>query len=348
MPTTTTTRACQCTGPDRIEWIDEPEPELAPEEVRIRSRYGAAKHGTEMAGYRGYAARRGRMREDGIFDYQPREVSYPLWPGNQFVGEVVEVGSAVTRYRVGDVVFGMGSFRERHVRPADQVHPLPDGVDWRSAMCWDPAIFALGAVRDGHVRLGDNVACFGCGAIGLMLVQCLRLAGARRVFALDPIARRREVADHLGADASFDPTQCDAGAELRAATGGRGVDVAIDFSGHRDAIQHALRGVAFGGTVVCGAFPPPMAAGLDLGAEAHLNIPQIVFTRACSQPDRDHPRWDIARVEQTCIDLLIGGQLTGVGIVDPVVTPEELPAAYRDIADHPERSVKLGVDFGVG
>ena len=56
------------------------------------------------------------------------------------------------------------------------------------------------------------------------------------------------------------------------------MDVAIDYSGAPQALQAALRGVAYGGTVVAGAFPPPHQAGLDLGAEAPLNLPSIVFT----------------------------------------------------------------------
>jgi len=200
-------------------------------------------------------------------------------------------------------------------------------------------------VRDGHVRVGDAVAVFGMGAIGLMAVQIARLAGASLVIAVEPLAGRRALARRLGADLVLDPTDCDAGLEIKRATDRRGVDVAIEFSGSRQALQHALRGVAFGGTVVAGAFPPPYDAGLDFGAEAHINTPTIVFSRACSQPNRDHPRWDEGRILDVCLRLLIAGRISGEEIVTPVVKFDELPGEYPKIITEPERYIKLGAVY---
>ena len=101
---------------------------------------------------------------------------------------------------------------------------------------------ALGGVRDGKVRLGDRVAVFGLGAIGLMAVQLSRLAGASWVAASDPIAARREAARETGADLVIDPTTEDAGLAIRRATGNAGVDVAIETSGAAQGLHHALRG----------------------------------------------------------------------------------------------------------
>ena len=61
------------------------------------------------------------------------------------------------------------------------------------------------AVRDGHVRIGDAVAVFGMGAIGLLALQLARLAGAHPVIAVDPIPLRREVAREVGADLTLEP-----------------------------------------------------------------------------------------------------------------------------------------------
>ncbi|MBC7238357.1 MAG: zinc-binding alcohol dehydrogenase, partial [Chloroflexi bacterium] len=192
------------------------------------------------------------------------------------------------------------------------------GMSWKWAVCLDPAEFALGAVRDGRVRVGDAVAVFGLGAIGLMAIQIALVAGAHPVIAVDPIASRREIATALGADLVLDPTRVDVGLELKAATDKRGVDVAIEYSGALTAMQAALRGVAYGGNVVMGAFPPPYGAGLDLGAEAHLNIPNLIFSRACSQPDREHPRWNEQRLFDTCWRLLSEGRITGEPVVRPI------------------------------
>ena len=164
-------------------------------------------------------------------------------------------------------------------------------------------------MRDGHIRLGDAVAVFGMGAIGLFVVQLAKLAGAYPVIAVDPIPLRRDVALECGADLVLDPTACDAGLEIKLATDARGADVCVDYSGHFSALQAALRGVAYLGTIVAGAFPGSYPAGLDLGAEAHMNRPTIVFSRACSEPNPEYPNWDETRLFSVVWRLLCDGSL---------------------------------------
>jgi threonine dehydrogenase-like Zn-dependent dehydrogenase len=213
-------------------------------------------------------------------------------------------------------------------------------------VCLDPLVFALGAVRDGGVRLGDAVAVFGLGAIGLMAVQLARLAGAHPVIAIDPLPNRRAVAAKTGADLVIDPVGADVGARLREETGWRGVDVVIEYSGALEALQAALRGVAFGGNVVAGAFPGPLRAGLDLGAEAHMNRPNLIFSRACSDPNRDHPRWNEARITRECLRLVIAGKIEAEEIVTPVVKFDDaIVEEYLKIAASPGDNVKLGVCY---
>jgi len=87
--------------------------------------------------------------------------------------------------------------------------------------------------------------------------------------------------------------------------------------------------------VVAGAFPPPYEAGLDLGAEAHINRPNIIFSRACSEPNRDHPRWDEERLFENCKRLFREGKLTGKPIVTPIVPFEEMVTEYPKIVTDP-------------
>jgi threonine dehydrogenase-like Zn-dependent dehydrogenase len=261
------------------------------------------------------------------------------------VGHVTETGKAVTRFKVGDRALTYSGFATSAINDEGACWKLPEDVPWQSAVCIDPADFAFSAIRDGNVRLGDGVAVFSLGAIGLMCIQLLRLTGANPIIAIDPIAKRRELASEFGATLTLDPTACDAGLEIRRAIQGRGADVVIEYSGTRQAMQDALRGVAFGGNVVSGAFPPPYSAGLDLGAESHLNIPNIIFSRACSDPNRDHPRWDNDRIYACCYQLILQGKIEGEKVVWPVVAFDELINAYPKIADDPASTLKIGVQY---
>jgi threonine dehydrogenase-like Zn-dependent dehydrogenase len=121
--------------------------------------------------------------------------------------------------------------------------------------------------------------------------------------------------------------------------------VAIEYSGTSQALQGALRGVAYGGTVVCGAFPPPYGAGLDLGAEAHVNVPQLVFSRACSEPHRDHPRWTNQRIYDACFSMITRGKVTGLGIVSDPVPFESALDAFAAMAEDASKTIKIGVCF---
>lgn len=332
---------------EQVAFSEYESPALQPGEIRVESRYGAAKHGTEMALFQGYAGPRGCYDEEyQLFDAsKPGLVQYPLGLGNICIGEVVEVAPDVQSVQIGEQVFRSGSFKQVNVWQAEQVRKLPDGVPWQAAACLDPTDFALGAVRDGNIRIGDAVAVFGMGAIGLMAVQLAKAAGAFPVIALDPLANRRDVALEIGADIVLDPTRCDAGLEIKKATNTRGADVCIEYSGNHRALQAALRGVAYLGTVVAGAWPGVYPAGLDFGAEAHFNRPKIVFSRACSEPNPEYPNWDENRLFDVAWRLLTNGTLQSEPIINPVVDFEDLLEEYPKIATNPEDNIKLGVRF---
>ena len=345
-------RELLCVGPRQLEFREYKEATLKEGEVRIRSDFGAAKHGTEMQAYKGYGAQRGNWDSElTLFKRAEGNVNiYPSGPGNMIVGTIIETGAGVKTLAVGDRALCYGSFKQTHVKtpegdPYRRCWKVPSAVAWQSAVCLDPADFAAAAVRDGNVRIGDAVAIFSMGAIGLAAVQLAKMAGASPVIALDPIPIRLEAARALGADVALDPSKCDAGAEIKKLTNKRGVDVAIEYSGSVPGMMGALRAVAFGGTVVAGAAPPAYAAGLDFGGEAHLNRPNIIFSRACSEPNREHPRWNETRIYELCWRLICDGKLKGEQIVTPVVAFDDLVSEYPKIETHPESNIKLGVKF---
>jgi threonine dehydrogenase-like Zn-dependent dehydrogenase len=341
-------KAAMVVAPETVGITEYELPPLSPTQVRVKAEFGSAKHGTELAFIKGYGGARGRFdKELGLLikSDAPPGPFRPGGIGNMFVGIVTGVGGEVKDLAVGDRVLSYGGFRQAHNAEAGRCWKMPAGLSWKSAVCLDPADYAMAAVRDGHVRIGDAVAIFGLGAIGLMVLQLCKISGASPVIAVDPLPNRRAAAMNCGADFVLDPTACDAGLEIKKATAKRGVDVAIEYSGNVRALQAAIRGAAFGGTVVAGAFPGPYPPGLDLGAESHQNIPTIIFSRACSEPNRDHPRWSEKRIYETCWRLICEGRLSGEHVVAPVVPFESLPTEFMKIATEPQSNIKLGVQF---
>lgn len=325
-------------------------PDCGPTDVRVLVEFAAPKHGTESQIIGGSAFDR-KHWDPALRMFLPRDEppSTAKPPergiGNMIVGTVVAVGSQVTRFQVGDRVFGGGQIREIHQAPEDQLRPLTSltPVD---AVCTEPAHVGFVAVRDGNIRIGDDVAIYGLGAIGLLTVQIAKAGGARHVFGIDPIPLRREVALAHGADAVFDPLAEDVALQIKRATGGNGVDVSIETSGNDRALHEAIRCIRQCGTIVHVAWGPKSAANLHLDEEFHLNRPTLIGSQAWrgwNNPDRDHPLWDESRAYEATIDLFRTGKITGEGIVQPIVPFAQAPEALATIFTAPERSIKVGV-----
>ncbi len=348
------------------------EPELGPRQLRLQTEFASPKHGTELVSYRDEPAAR-RPYDRSLGAVMPRAESATTFPrrlGNMAVGRVSEMGSEVSRFALGDRVFGHLPIRETHTVDETMVDPLPAGLSAEAAVCLDPAVMAL-AMRDAGIGLGDRVAIFGLGAIGLMAVQLARLAGADRVIAVDPLPARRDLARRFGADDLLDPTM-DGGdvgltirrltgaapelpphgdrivggyRELPTQTGNLGVDVAVESSGSIAALHQAIRATRFGGTICVLSFYGGDAAGLRLGEEFHINQLRLISARAESLPMRDDPAWTLARLVETALGWLASGRLRADGIMSPIVPFAESVDAYRAIDEHPDRSIKLGIRF---
>ena len=321
---------------------------LAVGEVLIRNTAGAEKHGTMEAFVRKYGNKRGGWDAQRQM-HTPGEGlgwGYPIPLGNIQVGFVESAGTGVSRYKTGDRVLFFCGFEPYSVIKETEGWLIRPDTCWKAATCLDPATFAFAALRDSGARLGDSVAVFSLGAIGLMAVALAKMAGCYPVIAIDPIESRRKVGATLGADITLDPLGLDTGMKLRELTNWRGVDRVIEYSGAVPALNAAIRGVAFGGTIACGAFPTPYSEGLDFGGEAHMNRPNILFTRADSDPNRDHPNWDKARIHETVLRLILEGKINGEAIISPVVKfSDNLVADYERIMADKDHSVKMGLEY---
>ncbi|GAB4456515.1 MAG: zinc-binding alcohol dehydrogenase [Armatimonadaceae bacterium] len=328
--------------------------ELRENDIRVQVRFAAPKHGTELHGLRGSPFQR-KHWDPELRMFLPKKEEAPAAApaptergiGNMVVGTVIETGSAVTRWKTGDAVFGYGQIREVAQGAEDAWYALDNLTD-SSAVCVDPAHVAFVAVRDGNIRIGDTVAVYGLGAIGLMAVQIARAGGARQVFAIDPIAIRREYAVAHGADAAFDPTAVDAALEIKMATGKAGVDVSIETSGNSRALHDSIRCIRQCGTVVHVPWGPGDCTHLHLDEEFHLNRPTIIGSQAWSgwkNPDRDYPLWTWDRAYDATIELFRAGLVTGEGIVTPIIPFAEAPDRLAEAFAASETSIKTGVSF---
>lgn len=150
-----------------------------------------------------------------------------------------------------------GALREWLAWPTELLHPLPDGFTDADGAMLEPLGVAIHAVDLGHVRLGASVGVFGCGPIGLLLIQAARAAGAATVVAVDPLPHRRDAARRLGADLVVAPDEIGDPAELSAQAGGdrHGVHVAFEIAGTDQAVELAIGAARPGARVVLAGIP---------------------------------------------------------------------------------------------
>ena len=194
---------------------------------------------------------------------------------------------------------------------------------------FSPAQVALQAVHDAKIKVGDRVAIFGMGVIGLLAVQLARLSGAAWIDAVDLFTVRRDLALSFGANRALDPGACDVGYEIKMASPQRGADVAIEVSGHYAALHEAIRSARKSGTVVAAGYYQGGGTPLRLGEEWHHNrITMISSMAVWNNPHRDYPAWDRIRINSTVTDLMAAGRLRGARARRPSASlrPEAAPA----------------------
>ncbi len=327
------------------------DPPLEPHQVRMHTEFASIKHGTLFHMFSGESPFQNRRFDRDLRLFVKKEkpdASGGLvgqFIGNMAVGTVSETGEAVTRFKPGDRVYCYGPACQTLTKPENDVHPLVAPMDDLDAVCLDPAHFALGVIRDAGICVGDNVVSFGLGAIGLFVVQLLKMAGCANIISVDPIAERRQLAESLGADLVLDPTELDVAVETRRYLG-QGADIAIEASGQYKALHEAMRSVGQCGRIATLGYYKGVDTELELGAEWLHNRLELI----CSLPDwenplREYPLWDRQRLYDTLITWFQREALTSEGIVTPIVDFVDSAQAFMDIYSNPSTAIKLGIEF---
>jgi 2-desacetyl-2-hydroxyethyl bacteriochlorophyllide A dehydrogenase len=276
-------------GPRAVELRDEPLPPPGPREVQVRAILSAISHGTEMLVYRG-----------SVPPQLPLDLptlrggfGFPIKYGYASVGRVSEAGAEVVELRPGDLVFTHHPHQTEYVVDAAQPVRLDPATRADDAVFLANLETAVNVLLDAAPRLGDRVAVLGQGVVGLLVTQLLRRAGAACVIAVEPVARRRELALRCGAHLAVSPAE--ATAAVREATSGVGVDLAIEASGSASALAQGIELVAFQATVVVcswyGAAPVP----LPLGGRFHRGRVRLVSSQVSNLDPALQPRWDRRR-----------------------------------------------------
>jgi L-iditol 2-dehydrogenase len=148
-----------------------------------------------------------------------------------------------------------GSMREYLAWDERCIFPIPDHLTFEDGAMLEPLGVAIHSVDLAHLKAGMSVGVFGCGPIGLLIIQMAKLAGAANIIATDLLPHRVEAAKAFGADQAFLAGTNLEVEQIRAATKGRGVDVAFESAGMQDAVDTSFAAVVMGGKVMLVGIP---------------------------------------------------------------------------------------------
>ncbi len=244
----------------------------------------------------------------------------PCLSGNQS-----QCGGPLGGWRLGNSMDGVQAEFVRVPFAQANLAPIPDALsDEQVVLLADIASTGFAAAESGGVRLGDDVAVFAQGPIGLCATLGARLQGAAQIIAVDTDPARLRMARRFGAT-SVILAEADTVREIRDLTGGRGVDVAIEALGVQETFENALRVLRPGGTLSSvGVYSGHLNVPLDAFA-AGLGDYKIVTTLCPGGKERMHRLMKL--VEAGRIDLT--PLLTHVFPLDEIEKAYELFGAHR-------------------
>jgi threonine dehydrogenase-like Zn-dependent dehydrogenase len=242
-------------------------------------------------------------------------------------GSHAQCGGALGGWRFGNTI--NGAWAEYLLVPDARANlaPIPTGLtDEDVLLCPDIFSTGLAGAESGQIRVGDSVAVFAQGPIGLCATVGARLKGASLIIGIDQMGDRLEVARRFGANVLLNVKDGDPLPEIKRLTGGRGVDVAIEALGRQETFEQALRALRPGGTLSSlGVYSGKLTAPYD-AFHAGLGDQKIVTTLCPGGKER--MRRLMALVEHRRVDLT--PLLTHSFALDDIEEAFDLFASQRD------------------
>jgi L-iditol 2-dehydrogenase len=147
-----------------------------------------------------------------------------------------------------------GALREQLAWPGRCLYPIPGSVSDAEGVMLEPLGIAIHAADLAHLKVGMSVGVFGCGPIGLLILQLARLAGADKILATDVLPHRLEAARALGANEAYLVDGSSGGQEMRQLDK-QGLDVVFEAAGENAAVEMAVAAARPGGKVILVGIP---------------------------------------------------------------------------------------------
>jgi 2-desacetyl-2-hydroxyethyl bacteriochlorophyllide A dehydrogenase len=275
-------------APGRVECREVALRAPGPGEVEVRALYSAISTGTETMIYAGRFPRDAAL--DASIPALQGGFAYPFAYGYTLVGRVHALGEGVDPRWQDALVFVFHPHQDRIVVAVSDCERIPARIEPAAALYLPQVETALTLVLDGAPRIGERVAVFGLGLVGLLVARLLAGFPLARLVGCEPIEWRRRQAQACGIET------LDSGAKESAqALAQLDADLAYELSGDMAALNCAIDATGFDGRIVIGSWYGMQNVALDLGGRFHRNRLKLVSSQVSTLAPALTGRWDKRR-----------------------------------------------------
>jgi 2-desacetyl-2-hydroxyethyl bacteriochlorophyllide A dehydrogenase len=307
-----------------------------PGHVMVETVLSAISSGTEGLIYRGQFP--DGLALDESISALAREFGYPLKYGYSTVGRVSALGEGVDAVWNGRLVFAFHPHESCFLVPVDELMLVPEGLPAEEAVFLPNMETAVNFVLDGSPLLGEQVAVFGQGIVGLLTSALLARFPLGSLVTLDRFPLRRQASLALGVHASLDPQAEDCLDEISGLFP-KGADLAYELSGSPAALDQAIAVTGYAGRVVIGSWYGKKSASLNLGGRFHRSRIRLVSSQVSTLAPELTGRWDKLRRFAAAWEMLRRVQPSRW--ITHRYPLEQAAQAYQLLDQHPEQAIQV-------
>jgi 2-desacetyl-2-hydroxyethyl bacteriochlorophyllide A dehydrogenase len=312
-----------------------------PYQVLVQTLVSAISAGTEMLFYRGQVP--AGMPLDETIPSLNRELRYPLKYGYAAVGRVIALGKDVSTEWEGRVVFAFNPHESHFLASPNDLTRIPESLSPEDFVFLPNMETAVSLMMDGHPLIGEQVAVFGQGVVGLLTTALLARTPLTKLVTLDRYPIRRDKSVALGAQVSLDPAAPDVETRLHELfqTGDsyQGADLAYELSGDVRALDQALTVAGSNGRVVIGSWYGNKKAELDLGGHFHRSRISLIASQVSTIAPRWRGRW--TKMRRLRVALRMIEKVKPASLITHRYPIDKAGQAYGLIDQNPQEAIQV-------
>ncbi len=328
-------------GPRQVGIHEEEMPVLKSGDVMVRSISSAISPGTELLIYRDQAPK--GFSTDATIASLAGEIDYPFKYGYCMVGEIIQLGADVDAQWLGKRVFAFNPHESHFSATINDLQPVHDSIATDDAVFLPNMETAVNFVMDGKPLIGERVAVFGQGIVGILTTSLLAEFPLSKLITIDNYAERRNASLAAGADQSFPPQDLAHLRELWAEPDIQGADLLFELSGSPEALNAAIQLAGFGSRIVIGSWYGEKISPLELGREFHRNRIRMLSSQVSTLAPEFQSRWNKRRRFEVALNKIAA--IKPSRFITHRFSLEQAAEAYHLLDQQPEEVIQIIIDY---